>query len=85
MKEFLSQVDFYGNRLLKVATPVDEAWYGAYKALLKGISDFVNNNIDTVSSWQGTQDGAKEWFEANFEAAMRGEETNGGSGAGGVQ
>lgn len=52
----------------------------AYKDLLFGIRDFVNNNVDYVSEWRGTQDasGAQAWFEANFEAAMRGEETSAG-------
>ena len=52
----------------------------AYKDLLFGIRDFVNNNVDDVSEWRGTQDasGAQAWFEANYEAAMRGEETSAG-------
>ncbi len=55
MKEYVDQVTFYGNRVLKLDKQLDTAWYDSYKKLYLAHYNFVVERYETISEWTGKE------------------------------
>lgn len=63
MKENLSNIDFYGNKVLQMKQEKDTAWYKAYKDLAAAFTHFILKNEVGTEEWKGKQ-GAEDFFGA---------------------
>ena len=74
IKDTCSQIDFYGNKVLRENKPEHEAWYNSFKDLNQAILSFVLKNKEHMH-FKGSEDfdGAQAWFESVQTAAMKGE------------
>lgn len=67
MPDLCDQVDFYGNKVLKLENNVDTRWYESLKAINKGLLSFVLKNLKIVAQWNGSE--APAGIEAFFDAS----------------
>lgn len=66
ISEFFGQIPFYGNKVLKLEKELDTAWYHAYFALAKAVTDFFIERCDGIAEWNGKDDaaGAEAFFKS---------------------
>lgn len=81
IKETCGQIDFYGNKVLKLEKDLDTKWYQSFKELNDHILAFVLSNSSVVSQWRGKEDpaGAEAFFNELLESAMAGQMPTDGS------
>ena len=56
--EFLDQVPFNGNKILRAEVEKDVEWYQAVMALNTAIKEFILENCQKVIQWYGSEDGS---------------------------
>lgn len=62
--EFLDQIPFHGNKILKTDVVKDVEWYQGLFALSAAIKEFIIENCPKIIQWYGTEDpsGAQAYF-----------------------
>jgi hypothetical protein len=74
------QVDFYGNKILKLDKELDTKWYNSFRDLNQSMMSFVLQHMPQLVAWPGKEDanGAEAFFHSVLEKAMKGEAPSAG-------
>jgi len=74
LKDIFDQVQFYGNKVLKIDKDLDTKWYNAYKDICNAVLAFVLERVSTVRVWSSKEPaaGAEAYFKSIMDAAVSG-------------
>lgn len=79
MKESVDQINFYGNKILKMNKDLDTEWFTSFRTLAETIRDFLIDaeRMIPIAQWRGKEpaDGA----QATFEKVLAGGSAPGGA------